>query len=709
MDILGGTLTYRLRGQLAVAALTTDALQQHAGLDVNVREETAFGGRRFVMTLVPAEPLEIVELVLSVRCPVGRDERAFLNGFQSWTESREFHPHEAIVPMRRLVREPLKPFSDYHFYNYTGRSGVLHGYTYSYVRRRDGRIHLCGSLSEAGGYTQLEYVTGTSSLFVRKDVADLVIDEPLPAFDLLFLDGDEAQILPRYFDALGIKMTETRHRSGWTSWYHYYTKVTEKDVLENLEHFAKRRLPIDLFQIDDGYQQAIGDWLIPNKKFPSGMARLAKHIRDAGYGAGLWIAPFICDRRSDLYKRHPDWIARDGAGRMVKAGFNPEWKGDFFALDFDNPDVKAYVKEVFDTILGEWGYSLLKLDFLYAAALLHKKNRPRALIMREAMQFMRTAAGDKLLLGCGVPLAPSFGLVDYCRIGSDVARKWEDKFLRFIAYRERASTVNSLMSTIGRRHMNEKVFLSDPDVFLLRTDNNAMTFEQKHTLFTLNAVFGALLFTSDNISKYTPIEMAQYESLFPLKKKLVDDVTHKGDLVSVRFRIDGRRYLSLSNLGPKPVMGRLPPGWLFSSKLGIEAGNRDQMVRPFETYVFHLIDDDTVGLAGSEGHLFPGSELSRLDVDDVDGSVTLEIDPRTVKRSALWIFVRDDRQVLVVNGEPHSVTSGAGARQGARWVCVELASLPAPPATVASTSTSPTVSLSPALVIAELEEQPSAE
>jgi hypothetical protein len=46
--------------------------------------------------------------------------------------------------------------------------------------------------------------------------------------------------------------------------------------------------------------------------------------------------------------------------------------------------------------------------------------------MWEAMDLIRDMVGpEKLVLGCGVPLAAAFRKVDYCRIGSDVAPWWE--------------------------------------------------------------------------------------------------------------------------------------------------------------------------------------------------------------------------------------------------------------------------------------------
>ena len=52
--------------------------------------------------------------------------------------------------------------------------------------------------------------------------------------------------------------------------------------------------------------------------------------------------------------------------------------------------------------------------------------KSRGEIMWDAMQLVRDLTGtDKLLLGCGVPLACAWRSADYCRIGSDVAPWWE--------------------------------------------------------------------------------------------------------------------------------------------------------------------------------------------------------------------------------------------------------------------------------------------
>ncbi len=70
----------------------------------------------------------------------------------------------------------------------------------------------------------------------------------------------------------------------------------------------RARFPIEVVQLDDGYQAALGDWDRTNEKFPSGLKNLAGEIRDAGFIAGIWTAPFFAARDSQLMREHGDWF-----------------------------------------------------------------------------------------------------------------------------------------------------------------------------------------------------------------------------------------------------------------------------------------------------------------------------------------------------------------------------------------------------------------
>src|SRR5581483_1418930 len=72
------------------------------------------------------------------------------------------------------------------------------------------------------------------------------------------LDGALARWADRFAARMGVTGARRAPRV-WCSWYQYFTQVTEADVLENLEAIERLRLPIEVVQLDDGYQSGIGD------------------------------------------------------------------------------------------------------------------------------------------------------------------------------------------------------------------------------------------------------------------------------------------------------------------------------------------------------------------------------------------------------------------------------------------------------------------
>ncbi|WP_416982866.1 glycoside hydrolase family 36 protein [Streptomyces sp. T028] len=206
----------------------------------------------------------------------------------------------------------------------------------------------------------------------------------------------------------------------WCSWYEYFTEVTEDDIHENLRAMDTLDLPIDVVQIDDGYQKALGDWLTLSGRFRSRRG-IAEAIRARGRRAGIWTAPFLVDPGSELAAEHPDWLVRTADGGLAHAGHN--WGHDLYALDTTHPGAAAYLTEVFRTLRAE-GYDYFKADFLYAGALDGVRHAPvdPLTAYRGGIALIREAIGpDSYLLGCGAPILPSIGLFDAMRVGPDTA------------------------------------------------------------------------------------------------------------------------------------------------------------------------------------------------------------------------------------------------------------------------------------------------
>jgi alpha-galactosidase len=71
---------------------------------------------------------------------------------------------------------------------------------------------------------------------------------------------------------------------GYCSWYNHYTNIDEKTILSDLEGlvttdnlialcYQKKGIPA-VFQIDDGWELAVGDWEIDSVKFPRALKYL---------------------------------------------------------------------------------------------------------------------------------------------------------------------------------------------------------------------------------------------------------------------------------------------------------------------------------------------------------------------------------------------------------------------------------------------------
>jgi alpha-galactosidase len=559
----------------------------------DVTVETSNNINKLELIIIPHRQIEIDKLAISVDYMFRDNNRIFVNGYQSWTDSREFFIDEKIKSISKLAAPIMKKYQfhkygDYTFKKYSQKNGEFHGYTYSYIREGN-EIDLIGSLSERNGFTIIEQYVKQNKIVINKECKGLNINDKYIAFELVWIKGNEEDVFDKYFELMGIEKNCNKPMSGWTSWYNYYQNINERIILKNLESFKALNKNIDIFQIDDGYQYNVGDWLLVDKeKFPNGMKYIADSIKKKGYKAGIWLAPFVCETNSMIYKDKKEWILKDEKGELVLAGSN--WSR-FYALDIYNPQVREYIKKVFSIILNDWGYDMVKLDFLYAVCLIPTKIKTRGQIMTEAMEFLRQCVGDKLILGCGVPLGTAFGLVDYCRIGCDVGLDWDDKFYMKALHRERISTLNAIRNAIGRRHLNGRAFLNDPDVFLLREDNISLTDTQKHTLSLVNSIFGNLIFTSDNIDSYGEKEHYIFNNIIKLQDKNIEKIeTYRNNLIEITYNQDGKKYMVLINLSNNIInynnlLYKLEEKFIDDNKTIIINDNKLEL-QPYESRIF---------------------------------------------------------------------------------------------------------------------------
>ncbi len=457
---------------------------------------------------------EVSKIVLNL--PICETERAFFNGYQTWTSSFEVRTQDTIPGLNRFIKHLGAPwgitkYGDDFFIQRSGKPGCFHGFTYFYKRFEE-NYFLIGSTDETNGYTIFEYDMPAGILTIRKDAG--IGDRFDKDLHLAAFEGSHDEVFDAWFKAAGIKRRPCDPMAGYGSWYNHYDKINDETISRDLAGCASMLEPGDLFQIDDGWQTAVGDWECDPKSFPRGMRSMVTDIHSSGFKAGLWLAPFSAQNNSKLIKNHPEWLLMHN-GKPWYVGYN--W-GGFFSLDIDDPGVRDHLKRVFDTVFSEWGFDLVKLDFLYSAApwMTDKGEffgESRGGRMCRAMDYLREWCGDGMILGCGVPLGPAFGKVEYCRIGCDASLDWNGDALMRKVSRELPSTKHTILNTFYRRGLDGRAFLNDPDVFFLRRDNIKLNEEQKDLHARVLAQYGSFFLTSDNMGSYDDKQREHYRKL----------------------------------------------------------------------------------------------------------------------------------------------------------------------------------------------------
>lgn len=302
--------------------------------------------------------------------------------------------------------------------------------------------------------------------------------------------------------------------AGWESWYNHYSNINQSLIYEDLKSLCETQNLITdgkfssrIFQIDDGWEKALGDWQIREDRFPDGFKEITSKIEEKNFIPGLWLAPFIIDSRSETAKLHSDWLLRDKNGKLVPAGYNPLWgkNGTFYCLDLSCDEVISHLDNLMNTIINTWGFRYIKLDFLYAGMLYgdYAQKTASYKIYSRAIKILtsrtQTTSGSPVAyLGCGAPFELSFSNLPLSRIGCDTFEKWTNPLLRLLNWNGRNEAYLNVKDTLGHAMWNRIVFMCDPDVVFIRTQNCTLSENQKFLIAGINTLFGCQLMYSDD-------------------------------------------------------------------------------------------------------------------------------------------------------------------------------------------------------------------
>lgn len=338
---------------------------------------------------------------------------------------------------------------------------------------------------------------------------------------MIHIDSTPYKALETYAATMG-KLNNARTNSivnGWCSWFYTLANVSEKEVLLNTEFAAKhlKQYGLEYIQMDEGYQKWHGDWE-GNERFPHGMKWLVDKIKSYGFKAGLWLSPYVISEPTEVFQKHPDWFLKNPDGTPKRVGNWPEdaeppadENPKRYCLDITHPEAAQWLHDLIDTIVNDWGYEMIKIDFvawsILAANHYYDPTVSAAEAYRKGMEIMRHAAGDKChILDCG-PGAITTGLADSMRIEADVNygfsnAAWDTYFLH----------PDSSASAAARRYyFHKRTRINDADHICMNLLNN----QQAEAAATIIALSGGNMISGDRLIELDAYKLEILKKITP--------------------------------------------------------------------------------------------------------------------------------------------------------------------------------------------------
>jgi alpha-galactosidase len=447
------------------------------------------------------ESVRVKEVVLfDLALPLPANTRLYGEGFQMLTQtggtlSKPEHLGNYTDAKHYKLPAPAGAQAFYGLLTLSESVAKNHLLAFTSCRRFSGQFYLSGS--------QLKVVVDTEGL-------ELGTGESWQLEEFTFQSGhDREQLLRNLGQRLQVNHPRLNFKeppAGWCSWYCFGPRVTAQQVLDNLDFIAKNTPGLKYIQIDDGYQPAMGDWLETGAAFGGNVQGVLKQIRARGFEPAIWVAPFIAEEKSNLFRQHPDWFVKDAEGtplRSDKVTFGGWRRGPWYVLDGTHPQVQKHYEELFRTMRRDWGCTYFKLDANFWGAIhggrFHDARATRIEAYRRGMQSIIKGAGDSFILGCNHPIWASLGLIHGSRSSNDIKRTWE-----------RVAT--TARQNLQRNWQNGRLWWNDPDAIVLTGDLPEEVFR-----FHATAIYatGGMILSGDDLTKISAERLAMLRKLQP--------------------------------------------------------------------------------------------------------------------------------------------------------------------------------------------------
>lgn len=338
---------------------------------------------------------------------------------------------------------------------------------------------------------------------------------------VLNIGKDPYEALEKYAALIGL-LNNARVNSiinGWCNWFYTYEHINEDEVIRNAEFISKTLKPygMEYIQVDEGYQQWHGEWE-GNDRFPHGMKWLAEKIHNVGLKPGLWIAPYVISEPAAVFRNHKDWLIKNPDGGLKRVGPWPDENSDWarnenprrYGLDITHPGAAAWMSSLFDIVAKQWGYEMIKIDFvdwsLLSAYQYHDKSVSRAMAYRRGFEIMRKAIGnDCHLQDCG-PGPITVGLLDSMRIELDQNYGYSNE-----VWKQYFNSTGSGPAAAKRYYFHKRTWINDADHLCI----SMLSPLQSQAAASLLALTGGNIISGDRLPDLDPVKQEILKKTLP--------------------------------------------------------------------------------------------------------------------------------------------------------------------------------------------------
>lgn len=125
---------------------------------------------------------------------------------------------------------------------------------------------------------------------------------------------DPHWVLPSYTSAV-LQRKSVAHGAPWIyNTWEPFERGINRDITLQLVKVAGD-MGMDIFTIDDGWQQEYGENTVDPKAFPGGLDSIKEAVEARGMRLGLWIPLAAIGLKTPDYVQHPEWAALDQSGK----------------------------------------------------------------------------------------------------------------------------------------------------------------------------------------------------------------------------------------------------------------------------------------------------------------------------------------------------------------------------------------------------------